>query len=126
MKLIDNINHLLGDDLQEQLVSSSNNRIKIAASYFSIYAFHILKEELEGIDSLQFIFTSPTFVAENVVDKLKKEKREYVIQEPLLDTPHCQNSCHPHLNNPNGEKGDNHGTIQCRTQTGYTKQTFIT
>ena len=53
----------------------------------------------------------------------------------LLDTykkdgfhkgPHCQNSCHPHLNNPNGEKGDNHGTIQCRTQTGYTKQTFIT
>ena len=41
-------------------------------------------------------------------------------------SPHCQNSCHPHLNNPNGEKGDNHGTIQCRTQTGYTKQTFIT
>ena len=40
--------------------------------------------------------------------------------------PHCQNSCHPHLNNPNGEKGDNHGTIQCRTQTSYTEQTFIT
>lgn len=91
MKLIDNINHLLGDDLQEQLVSSPNNRIKIAASYFSIYAFHILKEELEQIDSLQFIFTSPTFVAENVVDKLKKEKREYVIQEPLLDTTQSKN-----------------------------------
>ena len=47
----------------------------------------------------------------------------------IIDTaklPHCQNSCHPHLNNPNGEKGDNHGTIQCRTQTGYTEQTFIT
>lgn len=43
-----------------------------------------------------------------------------------LPTPHCQNSCHPHLNNPNGEKGDNHGTIQCRTQTSYTEQTFIT
>ena len=43
-----------------------------------------------------------------------------------LNTPHCQNSCHPHLNNPNGEKGDNHGTIQCRTQTSYTEQTFIT
>ena len=40
--------------------------------------------------------------------------------------PHCQNSCHPHLNNPNGGKGDNHGTIQCRTQTSYTEQTFIT
>ena len=44
----------------------------------------------------------------------------------ISDTPHCQNSCHPHLNNPNGEKGDNHGTIQCRTQTSYTEQTFIT
>ena len=44
----------------------------------------------------------------------------------LEDIPHCQNSCHPHLNNPNGEKGDNHGTIQCRTQTSYTEQTFIT
>ena len=40
-------------------------------------------------------------------------------------SPHCQNSCHPHLNNPNGEKGDNHGTIQCRTQTSNIKQTAI-
>ena len=39
--------------------------------------------------------------------------------------PHCQNSCHPHLNNPNGGKGDNHGTIQCRTQTSNIKQTAI-
>ena len=49
----------------------------------------------------------------------------FSVKNPNRD-PHCQNSCHPHLNNPNGEKGDNHGTIQCRTQTGYTKQTFIT
>ena len=40
--------------------------------------------------------------------------------------PHCQNSCHPHPNNLNGGKGDNHGTIQCRAQTSHTKQTFIT
>ncbi len=39
--------------------------------------------------------------------------------------PHCQNSCHPHLNNLNGGKGDNHGTIQCRTQTSNIKQTAI-
>ena len=48
------------------------------------------------------------------------------INNSLDCNPHCQNSCHPHLNNPNGEKGDNHGTIQCRTQTSYTEQTFIT
>ncbi len=41
-------------------------------------------------------------------------------------SPQCQNSCHPHPNNLNGGKGDNHGTIQCRTQTSHTKQTFIT
>ena len=82
MKLLDNINHLLGDDIKEQLVPLADNRIKIAASYFSIYAFAALKHELEQIESLQFIFTSPTFVADNVVDKLKKEKREYVIHEP--------------------------------------------
>ncbi|VWX29946.1 hypothetical protein ENHY17A_160003 [Moraxellaceae bacterium 17A] len=39
--------------------------------------------------------------------------------------PHCQNSCHPHLNNLNGGKGDNHGTIQSRTQTSNIKQTAI-
>ena len=40
-------------------------------------------------------------------------------------SPHCQNSCHPHPNNLNGGKGDNHGTIQSRTQTSNTKQTAI-
>ena len=44
----------------------------------------------------------------------------------IAGIPHCQNSCHPHPNNPNGGKGDNHGTIQCRAQTSHTKQTFIT
>lgn len=38
----------------------------------------------------------------------------------------CQHSCHPHPNNLNGGKGDNHGTIQSRTQTSNTRQTFIT
>ena len=37
----------------------------------------------------------------------------------------CQHSCHPHPNNLNGGKGDNHGTIQSRTQTSNIKQTAI-
>ncbi len=44
----------------------------------------------------------------------------------LIENPHCQNSCHPQPNNLNGGKGDNHGTIQCRTQTSNIKQTTIT
>ena len=65
MKLIDNINNLFGNDIKSQLNNGSENRIKIAASYFSIYAFAALKNELEKVESLQFIFTSPTCVASN-------------------------------------------------------------
>ena len=60
MKLIDNINNILGSDIGENL--SSKSRLKIAASYFSIYAYAALKKELEKIEELQFVFTSPTFV----------------------------------------------------------------
>ena len=38
-----------------------------------------LKAELEKIDSLQFIFTSPTFVPDEVTDRLRKERREFHI-----------------------------------------------
>ncbi|CEN56470.1 hypothetical protein [Candidatus Methylopumilus turicensis] len=77
MKLIDNINNLLGDDLKDS--AKPGSKLKIAASCFSIYAYEALKQELEMVDSLQFIFTSPTFVPNEVTDKLKKETREFHI-----------------------------------------------
>lgn len=80
MKIIDNINASFGDDLKKELTSST--KVKIAASCFSIYAFEALKKELNVIDSFQFIFTSPTFVANEVTDKLKKERREFHIPKP--------------------------------------------
>lgn len=55
----DNINHKLIDDLKAQL--REDCRLQIAAASFSIYAYEALKEELEQIKELQFIFTSPTF-----------------------------------------------------------------
>ncbi len=72
-KLINNINERVVDDLKERL--SQGCHVSIAAASFSIYAFEALKKELEGIDELRFIFTSPTFIKE----KTKKEKREYYI-----------------------------------------------
>lgn len=81
MQLLDNINHLLGDDLKESLKPAS--RLKVAASCFSIYAYEALKQELEKVDSLQFIFTAPTFVPDEVTDKVTKERREFHI--PKLD-----------------------------------------
>lgn len=77
MELIDNINRLLGDDLRQTLKPGA--RLKIAASCFSMYAFEALKAELEKIDELQFIFTSPTFTANEVTDKIRKERREFHI-----------------------------------------------
>jgi ERCC4-related helicase len=77
MEIIDNITKLFGDDLKQSL--NSNTRLKIAASCFSIYAFEALKKELEQIESLEFIFTSPTFATNEVFDKLQKEKREFHI-----------------------------------------------
>ena len=77
MEIIDNINNLLGDDLKKTL--QPNVKLKIAASCFSIYAYEALKAELEQIDSLDFIFTSPTFVPDQITDKLNKEKREFHI-----------------------------------------------
>ena len=77
MQLIDNINHLLGDDLKRALKPGA--RLKVAASCFSMYAFEALKAELEHIDELQFVFTSPTFVTEDVTDKIRKERKEFHI-----------------------------------------------
>ncbi len=77
MKIIDNITTLLGDNLKKTLRPDS--KLKVAASCFSIYAYEALKKELEKIDSLHFIFTSPTFISNQITDKLGKEKREFHI-----------------------------------------------
>ncbi len=77
MKLIDNVNDLLGDDLRDTIAEGA--KLRIAASCFSIYAFAELKEQLERIDSLEFIFTSPTFVPDEVTDSGRKVRREFHI-----------------------------------------------
>ena len=73
MELINNTTKTLRDDLAVEIKHGS--RLSIAAACFSIYAFQKLKKELQGIDELRFIFTSPTFTTE----KAKKEKREFYI-----------------------------------------------
>ncbi|MCH5272363.1 MAG: DEAD/DEAH box helicase family protein [Lachnospiraceae bacterium] len=73
MEIIDNTSKTLRDDLAIELKKGS--KLSIAAACFSIYAFQELKKELQEIDELRFIFTSPTFVTE----KAKREKREFYI-----------------------------------------------
>lgn len=73
MKIFDNVTNIVKDDLQE--VIKKNDRISIAASCFSIYAYNELKKQFNSIEELRFVFTSPTFTTE----KAKKEKREFYI-----------------------------------------------
>ena len=77
MKIIDNINDLLGDDLKQTMRAGS--KVQIAASCFSMYAYEALKQALHKIDGLEFIFTAPAFLPDEHADRLRKEHREFVI-----------------------------------------------
>ena len=73
MKIINNITEKLSDDLQVEIAPRS--KVSIAAACFSIYAYEELKDQLEKVDALRFIFTSPSFLSEPTA----KEKREFYI-----------------------------------------------
>lgn len=71
--IFDNINNKVIDDLKVN--TKVDSKLRIAAACFSIYAYKELKDSLEKIKELQFIFTSPTFITE----KAEKSKREFYI-----------------------------------------------
>ena len=73
MEIFDNITKTVKDDLTVTIKKGS--RISIAAACFSIYAYQVLKKQLDNVDELRFIFTSPAFVTE----KATKQKREFYI-----------------------------------------------
>lgn len=73
MKMIDNVTTTVRDDLAQTIKKGS--KLSIAAACFSIYAYQELKKQLEAVDEIRFIFTSPTFTHE----KTPKEKREFYI-----------------------------------------------
>lgn len=83
MKLIDNVNSRLIDDLKENVKSKS--KLAIAASSFSIYAYEALKKELEKVDELRFIFTSPSFLQEN----FRKEVPKFFIPHLFKEADLC-------------------------------------
>ena len=73
MKIINNITNKLLDDLKQTV--RPNSRVSIAAACFSVYAYEELKKELEQVDELRFLFSSPTFLHEQP----EKERREFYI-----------------------------------------------
>ncbi|WP_197428306.1 SNF2-related protein [Phnomibacter ginsenosidimutans] len=83
MKLLDNVNHRLIDDLRETLQKGS--KLSIAASSFSIYAYEALKKELDKIEELRFIFSSPTFIEE----QFQKLPRNFYIPHIYKESELC-------------------------------------
>lgn len=73
MKFFDNVTSIVRDDMAETITRGS--RVSIAAACFSMYAYNELKKQLESVEELRFIFTSPTFIAE----KESKQRREFFI-----------------------------------------------
>ena len=80
MKIIDNVNSTVRDDLRIEIKRGS--KVSVAAACFSIYAYQELKKELEAVEEFRFIFTSPTFVKE----KAEKQKREFYIPRLSRET----------------------------------------
>lgn len=72
-------NHTRGsvaDFLREKIKTDS--KLSIVSAYFTIYAFDALKDELNKLESLEFLFGEPSFV--NRLDPTKTQKKEFIIE----------------------------------------------
>lgn len=72
-KFFDNVTNRVVDDLRVTIKNGS--KVSIAAASFSIYAYRSLKNELEQIEDLEFLFTGEIFTKE----KASRESREFFI-----------------------------------------------
>lgn len=80
MKILDNVNNTVRDDLRVEMKRGS--KVSTAAACFSMYAYQELRKQLESVEEFRFIFTSPTFVKE----KAEKQKREFYIPRLSRET----------------------------------------
>lgn len=75
MEFLDNVGrNRLGDALAKSIDEGA--KLSIISSYFTVFAFSELKEELEKLDSVRFLFSEPTFVKRMATDK---DPRQFAI-----------------------------------------------
>ena len=70
----------VADFLKEK--AASNSRLSIVSAYFTIYAYEALSEQLDGIESLQFLFGEPKFI--QTLDPEKTDKKAFKIEDDGL------------------------------------------
>ena len=73
----------VGDFLKQQIDEGSN--LSIVSAYFTIYAYQRLKDNLDNIESLDFLFGEPTFIKN--IDPLKTDRKEFKIEDDKLVIP---------------------------------------
>ena len=91
MKIIDNNT----ETLKENLISSiqSGSKLSIAASCFSMYAFHELIKQFSELEEFRFVFTTPSFVKNekrnNSIVSSTKSSEESIYGSTFETRPRC-------------------------------------
>lgn len=70
----------VGQFLRENIKSDSD--LSIVSAYFTIYAYSHLKNELDSISKLKFLFGEPTFI--KALDPTKVNKRDFKIEDDKI------------------------------------------
>ena len=80
----DNHSHgTVGDFLKQAI--SNNSDVSIVSAYFTIYAYHYLKSNLNTINHLRFLFGEPTFI--KALDPEKINTRDFKIEDDKIVIP---------------------------------------
>ena len=70
----------IGDFLREKIQPDSH--LSFVSAYFTIYAYAVLKEQLDGINHLRFLFGEPGFIQS--LDPDKTEKKAFRLEDDSL------------------------------------------
>ena len=73
----------VGDFLKEQI--GKDSKLSIVSAYFTIYAYNKLKDKLDNIENLNFLFGEPTFI--KTVDPDGKNYKEFKIEDDKIIIP---------------------------------------
>ncbi len=80
----DNHSHgTVGDFLKQSI--SNNSDLSIVSAYFTIYAYHRLKNNFDNINQLRFLFGEPTFIKS--LDPEKVNIRDFKIEDDRIVIP---------------------------------------
>lgn len=73
----------VGSFLQDKIKAGS--KLSVVSAYFTIYAYAHLKEQLDSIESLRFLFGEPSYLKS--IDPSKVNRRDFKIEDDQLVIP---------------------------------------